>query len=86
MSMKQEDRIPCSNKYGDVIMSLLENEVTLKGIRGAKKVIAFFDSGASYSCVRRDVTEEISIPMPLPEPISFETADEGSYITAKRAI
>ena len=81
--MQQEYQIPCIDKYGKKVMSLLQNAVTLKGLRGAKKITALFDSGASYSCIRRNLAEEIGVLNPLEESMEFETADKGCYITAE---
>jgi len=67
-------------------MSLLQNQVTLKGLRGERAVSALFDSGASYSCIPRSVAEKIGILEPLEEPMEFETADEGNYITAEYVV
>jgi len=67
-------------------MSLLENQVTLKGLRGEITVNALFDSGASYSCIRKDVAEKISVLDPMEEPMDFETADECAFVKAEYVI
>lgn len=86
LSMKQLCKIPCIDKYGELIMSLLEREVLLKGNRGQLSAVALFDSGASYSCIRRDVAESIGVLDPLDEPLEFSTADEGTVIRAELSI
>ena len=63
-------------------MSLIENNVALLGLKGKKTVRALFDSGASYSCIRRDIAEEITQLDRLEEIIEFSTADEGASIIA----
>jgi predicted aspartyl protease len=63
-------------------MSLLQKNMILKGLRGEKTVTALFDSGASYSCIRREIAEEIGLLEPLEEPMFFDTADEGTSIRA----
>ncbi len=80
--MKQQYKIPCINRYGEVIMSLLQKQITLKGIKGRRTVSALFDSGASYSCIRGDVAESIDMVKPLDEPMVFETADREATLTA----
>ena len=67
-------------------MSLLHKNVTLKGTRGIEEVIALFDSGASYSCIRQDIAERIGTLEPLEEPMEFSTADEGSSLVARSAV
>ena len=84
--MKQLYRIPCINQYGEVIMSLLQQHVTLKGVKGKTSVLALFDSGASYSCIRRDIADKIGLLEPLEEPMSFTTAAEGTAMDAEFAI
>jgi hypothetical protein len=64
-------------------MSLLELPCTLVGPKGRRTVTALFDSGASVSCIRRELAEEMTHPEPLSEPFTFETADKGDYIVAE---
>ena len=63
--MRQLYRIPCIDRYGEVIMSLLAQKVTLQGVKGETSVVALFDSGASYSCLRKDIAEKIGHLEPL---------------------
>ncbi len=65
-------------------MSVLEHEVTLVGSLGRARCRALFDSGASYSIVRRDIAERIAHLEPLPDPRDwvFETARPGDLIRA----
>ena len=64
-------------------MSLLQRNVLLRGTRGRENVTALFDSGASYSCIRRDVAERVGHLERLEEPMVFTTADEGNEIRAE---
>ncbi len=84
--MKYQYSLPCVNNQGELIMSLLQSEVILKGIRGQRKVTALFDSGASYSCLRRDIAEEVGILVPLDEPMYFSTADEDTDLRAEYSL
>lgn len=63
-------------------MSVLEHEVTLIGPNGRARCLALFDSGASYSIIRRDIAERIAplTPLPNPEDWVFETARAGDLI------
>lgn len=66
-------------------MSVLEHDVTLVGSRGKASCRALFDSGATYSIIRRDIAEEISLLDRLPDPEDwvFETALAGQLIQAR---
>jgi hypothetical protein len=81
--MNQQGRIPCIDKQGTLIMSLLELPCTLVGSRGRTSTVCLFDSGASYSVIRRATAERIARLQPLPEPFVFETAAAGEFITAE---
>jgi hypothetical protein len=65
-------------------VSVLEHEVTIIGTKGRARCRALFDSGASYSIVRRDIAERIGNigPLPVPEDWVFETARPGDYVQA----
>ncbi len=65
-------------------MSVLEHEVTVIGSKGSARCRALFDSGASYSIVRRDIAERIEPLDLLPDPENwiFETARAGELIQA----
>jgi hypothetical protein len=67
-------------------MSLLEDKVTLKGLKGTTTVTALFDSGASYSCIKRSVAENVAVLEPLEEPMEFALADENAFVTADYVI
>ena len=64
-------------------MSLLELPCTLVGNRGRITTVCLFDSGASYSVIRRETAERIARLEPLPEPLIFEIADRGAFVTAQ---
>jgi len=65
-------------------VSVLEHEVTLIGSKGSARCHALFDSGASYSIIRRDIAERIEPLGVLPDPENwiFETARAGELIQA----
>lgn len=67
-------------------MSLLELPCTLVGNRDRVSTVCLFDSGASYSVIRKETAERIAHLEPLSEPFSFETADEGDFIVARYGI
>ena len=84
--MKQLYHLPCINMQGEVIMSLIHRPVALSGSRGKREVIALFDSGASYSCICREIAVEVAELIPIPEPMVFETAEKDGVIVARFAI
>ncbi|MGQ9531909.1 MAG: retropepsin-like aspartic protease [Desulfotomaculales bacterium] len=67
-------------------MAIIEKEIELVGSRGRKKVKGLFDSGATYSCISRELATELEILTPLPESISFETAEKGKTLEAREAV
>ncbi len=69
-------------------MSILEHEVTLVGPKGKHRCRALFDSGASYSIIRRDVAQRIAPLVPVPDPgnWTFETARPGDLIEATHLV
>ena len=66
-------------------MSILEHEVTMIGSIGKRRCHTLFDSGASYSVIRRDIAESLEPLDPLPDPENwiFETASPGQLVHAK---
>ena len=57
-------------------MSIIEKKLLLKGPLGEKEVTALFDSGASVSCIRPELAQELEQPIPLDPPLQISTADE----------
>ena len=69
-------------------MGILKQEIRLAGSKGESRRTALFDSGASYSIIRRDIAEEIHILTPVANPDDwiFETAEEGHLVTATHLV
>lgn len=67
-------------------MAVIQKETRLVGSKGERKVLAVFDSGASYSCISPQLAKELGIIEPLPEPMDFGTAKEGQSLSTKEAI
>ncbi len=65
-------------------MSVLEKEILLIGAKDRRRCLALFDSGASYSIIRRDLAESLQPLSPLADPDDwvFETARAGQVIRA----
>ena len=64
-------------------MTIIAKEIELVGSKGREKVIGLFDSGATYSCIKRELAEKLGVIEILPEPIEFETAKEGENVETK---
>ena len=67
-------------------MSIIEKKIRLKGPLGEKEVIALFDSGASVSCIRPDIAEELAQSIPVNPPLLISTADEGNSMFVSERI
>ena len=67
-------------------MGEIFEKVRLVGSRGEVEVKALFDSGATYSFVRRDVAERVANIEALPEPMRFATAKSGEVVEVREAI
>lgn len=81
--MKHYLKVPCI-PLQEAKVSILQKELTLIGSKGRTRRLALFDSGASYSIIRRDIAEAIAVLEPLPDPENwiFETARKGDLIEA----
>jgi hypothetical protein len=85
--MKQRLKVPCIPRE-EATVSVLQKEILLVGTRGRRRHVALFDSGASYSIIRRDIAESLQPLSPLPDPQEwvFETARPGELIAAEFSV
>ena len=67
-------------------MAIIQKEIELAGSKGREKVIALFDSGATYSCIKREIAEKLVIVELLSEPLELVTAKEGEKLIAKERV
>ena len=83
--MKHHLKVPSIPRQ-EATVSILEKQILLVGSKGTARRPALFDSGASYSIIRRDLAEALSglEPIPDPENYVFETARPGDTIQATR--
>ena len=63
-------------------MGILTRRLELAGDKGQADYEGLFDTGASYSFIRRDVAEQLATLLPLVRPLSFETALEDQRLAA----
>jgi len=67
-------------------MAIIEKEVKLVGSKGEHELVGLFDSGATYSCIDRDLAETLGTLEPLPSPLSLETAEVGRVMEVREAV
>ncbi|MCS7265674.1 MAG: retropepsin-like domain-containing protein [Armatimonadetes bacterium] len=67
-------------------MGIVTKKIRLVGSRGEHETEGLFDSGASYSFIKKDVAERLATLEPLPQPMSFEMAEQGATVTARERV
>jgi hypothetical protein len=67
-------------------MPIIEESIELRGSKGSRQVVALFDSGSTYSCIRPDIAREVEVVVPLPEPMEFGTAKDGETVSAREGV
>ncbi len=67
-------------------MTIIEKEIELVGSKGREELIGLFDSGSTYSCIKREIAQKLGMIDSLPEPIKLGTAKEGERVEAKERI
>ena len=67
-------------------MAVIEKEIKLVGSKGEHELVGLFDSGATYSCIDQDLAKELEILIPLPTPLSLETAEEGRAVKVRERV
>jgi predicted aspartyl protease len=67
-------------------MAIIQKEIEFAASKSREKVIAIFDSGATYSCIKREIAEKLGIVELLSEPLELVTAKEGEKLIAKERV
>jgi hypothetical protein len=67
-------------------MAIIEESIELRGSKGSREVVALFDSGSTYSCIRPNIAREVEVVVPLPEPMEFGTAKDGETVSAREGV
>lgn len=67
-------------------MGILVKQVTLRGDKGQVELDGMFDTGATYSVIRKDIAEQIATVIPLDEPIVLRTAEQGRQLTVTHRV
>ncbi|MFA0741129.1 MAG: hypothetical protein DFNUSKGM_001238 [Candidatus Fervidibacter sacchari] len=67
-------------------MGILVKQVVLRGDKGQVELDGMFDTGATYSVIRKDIAEQIATVIPLDEPIILRTAEQGRQLTVTHRV
>ncbi|MEW5693934.1 MAG: retropepsin-like aspartic protease [Candidatus Hydrogenedentota bacterium] len=67
-------------------MTVIQKQILFEGSKGKRKEIALFDSGATYSCIKRDLASQLGLLDKLPKPFRIETAEKGRKVKIKEHI
>ena len=67
-------------------MTIIEKEVELVGSKGKEKVTGLFDSGATYSCIKKELAERLGMLDKIPVPLTLETAKKGEMVEVKERV
>jgi len=83
-TLKQRLIVPCIPRGVSTEM-IIQRELVLVGSLGRTRRLALFDSGSSYSIIRREIAEAIGHLELLPNPSEwvFETAEAGRTVQAR---
>jgi predicted aspartyl protease len=65
---------------------IIERKLLFEGAVGEKYLTALFDSGATYSCIRPDLTDSLDKLIPVRHPFRVELAQKGKDIKITQAI
>lgn len=67
-------------------MAILQKGLEVAGSKGRGRVEALFDSGASYSCISRELAARLEVVLPLAEPLEFELAEKGRKLKVTEVV
>ena len=67
-------------------MAIIAKKLKLVGSKGAKELKGLFDSGASYSCIDKELAQRLEIVTPLATPLMLGTAKKGENVAVKERV
>lgn len=67
-------------------MGLIQQTTLISGDRGSVNAEALYDTGASLSFIRRDLAEQVGVPVRLPRPMRFEMGRVGEFLEVRDQI
>lgn len=56
------------------------------GSKGEHELVGLFDSGATYSCIDRDLAREVDTLVPLPSSLPLEMVQAGKTVKVKERV
>lgn len=65
---------------------IIEKNLLFEGSLNEKELLALFDSGASYSCIRPELAAKLGNVESIRHPFEVETAKKGESIKVKEAV
>ncbi|MBT9163573.1 MAG: hypothetical protein DDT24_00484 [Chloroflexi bacterium] len=67
-------------------MTIIARNLRLAGSKGEQEVEGLFDSGATYSCIEKELAERLGILERISSPLALETAKEGEKVEVREAV
>ena len=67
-------------------MAVIQKTIRFAGSKRSQEVLALFDSGATYSCIRPELAAALEVVLPLPEPMDLGSARDGEKVTAHERV
>lgn len=67
-------------------MGLIQQTTLISGDRGSVNAEALYDTGPSLSFIRRDLSEQVGVPVRLPRPLRFEMGRVGEFLEVRDQI
>ena len=65
---------------------IIEKKIEIVGSKGREEVTGLFDSGATYSCIEKELAERLGMLDEIPVPLPFETAKKGESVKVKERV
>jgi len=67
-------------------MAVLWQKIKLGGSRGEVEINPLFDSGTTYSIIKKDIAQKIALIDKLPDPIRFNAVNQKAGLIISEAI
>ena len=67
-------------------MAIIAKKIKLAGSKGEKELEGLFDSGASYSCIEKELAQRLEIITPLSTPLALGTVKKGEDVEVKERV
>jgi predicted aspartyl protease len=67
-------------------MAIIAKKLKLVGSKGEKELEGLFDSGATYSCIEKELAQRLEIFTTLATPLKLGTAKKGKSLAVKERV